>query len=112
MSRYENRVVLLNGNEMYEKKFEERGKRRIRQYNTPVYGYPSITAIANTQKIAHMWSTGDRFWKLAAKHYNDMTYWWVIAMFNQKPTDAHCEFGQTIYIPVPLEEALSLFNGV
>ncbi len=112
MSRYENRTVVVNGNELYEKKLEKRGKKRVNQYNTPVYGYPSIEAIANTQRVAHHWTAGDRYWKLAAKYYNDMSYWWVIAMFNQKPTEAHCNVGDTIYVPLPLEEALNLFGGV
>ena len=44
--------------------------------------------------------------KLASKYYDDPTMWWVIAFYNQKPTEFHLKLGDLVYIPVPLETVL------
>ena len=51
---------------------------------------------------------GDRMFKFAHDVYGDADYWWIIAWFNNKPTDAHCEIGEVLYIPLPLNRAISL----
>ena len=54
-----------------------------------------------------MWGSSDRFYKLAGQYYGDPTYWWIIAYFNNTPLESDVKLGQTLYIPVPLEEIIS-----
>ena len=75
----------------------------IKQFNTPKFKYPSTLERENFNTIKHIWGTGDRYYKLAAKYYDDPTFWWIIAFYNQKPTEFHVNPGDTIYVPVPLE---------
>ena len=55
----------------------------------------------------HVWSVGDRYYKLAIDNYGDASYWWVIAMFNQRPTEANWTVGEVVQIPLPLERFLT-----
>ena len=67
--------------------------------------------IARVEQVSHVWSVGDRFYKLAHKYYGDSKMWWVIARFNSKPTEAHLNLGDVIAIPVPLTDALRIMRG-
>lgn len=54
----------------------------------------------------HVWKQSDRFWKLSNKYYGDPGYWWVIARYNELPTESHLNNGDTIVIPFPLHVTL------
>ena len=41
-----------------------------------------------------------------ANYAIDTEYWWLIAWFNNKPTDIHCKVGDVLYIPLPLDKAI------
>tara|TARA_B100001094_G_scaffold286455_1_gene301275 strand:+ start:534 stop:875 length:342 start_codon:yes stop_codon:yes gene_type:complete len=56
--------------------------------------------------IEKIFSIGDKMYKYAYEAYGSTEYWWVIAWFNNKPTDIHCKVGDVIYIPVPLDRAI------
>ena len=45
-------------------------------------------------------------YKYAHEIYGSTQYWWIIAWFNNKPTDIHCKIGDVIYVPVPLDKAV------
>ena len=51
--------------------------------------------------VERIFSMGDKMYKYAKEIYGDTEYWWVIAWFNNKPTDVHWKLGETVYIPVP-----------
>ena len=108
--RYDNRGIVINEEPMYSKVLENRGFKSIEQYTTAVIKYPHPRQIAKLNTISVVWKTGDRFWKLASKYYMDPDVWWVIAWFNQTPTEAHLRFGMTIFVPLPLVEVLALFD--
>lgn len=76
----------------------------IRQYSSPTLKYPTVDQMAELQTIGYIWGIGDRFYKLAAKYYGDPTLWYIIAWYNQTPTEGHVEQGQTVYVPLPLEK--------
>lgn len=109
-TRYDRRRVLTNTNELYEKTLEDRNVNSIRYYSTPQMSYPSVEEIRNLTKVRHIWKTGDRYFKLAIEYYNAAQYWWVIAMFNQKPTEADLSVGDLIYIPLPLQDILRYYD--
>ena len=51
---------------------------------------------------------GDKMYKFSHEIYGDAQYWWLIAWFNNKPTDIHCKIGEVLYIPLPLDRAIAL----
>jgi hypothetical protein len=110
MSRYERSKTIKNTNPAYEDVFEDRGKNFIRQYATPKYRAITREQIGTLNNIPHVWSEGDRYYKLAESFYGDPKLWWVIAWFNKKPTEAHVNFGDLIYVPLPLERVLSYYG--
>ena len=105
--RYNNQEIFINDGEAYKRYLEKsRGKKYIRQYNTPSFKHPSSHALKNFDRISHIWTTGDRYFKLADKYYHDPTKWWVIALYNQKPTEFHLKLGDVLFIPTPIEAVL------
>ena len=110
-SRYDSRGLLSNTHYLYKEKLKSRGKKVINHYDTPDYKALSETDFSTVRKIPHIWSFGDRYYKLAYDYYGDASAWWLIAWFNQRPTEASLNIGDPIYVPVPLERALNLFYG-
>jgi nucleoid-associated protein YgaU len=109
-SRYKNRRIFNNTEEQYEELFDERQVKSIRQYETPRMSNISLTLRKQLTEKQHPWSAGDKFWKLAAKHYKNPKYWWVIAWYNLKPTDAHCRVGDVIVVPHPINKVLKYYG--
>lgn len=105
-ARYSNRRVVINDDDLYSKTLEKRNVRRIRQYATAEMVYPTISQIQEMTRIKHIWTSGDRYYKLAAKYYGRTDHWWIIAFYNQRPTEADVKLGDIIYIPVPIEQIL------
>jgi hypothetical protein len=108
--RYNDRQIYTNTSELYEEALEKRNRKSIRHYNTAKLRYPTISEIQKMTKIRHIWKVGDRYYKLAYKYYGATRYWWVIAQFNQRPTEANCQVGDMIMIPMPLEAVLRAFE--
>ncbi len=108
--RYKQRLIAINDDELYKDHFENRGLPFIHQYTTPSFIHPNADQIKNLNEIVHPWIQGDRFYKLAHKHYKDSKLWWVIAWYNQKPTESHVSLGDTIYIPTPLAAVLKYYK--
>tara|TARA_R100000808_G_scaffold20174_1_gene43686 strand:+ start:1275 stop:1613 length:339 start_codon:yes stop_codon:yes gene_type:complete len=108
--RYDNRRILLNRDELYEKFMDKRGVKAIRQWSTGRLHYPTLADMANITQSQHVWKAGDRYYKLAIKYYGSAQYWWVIALFNQKPTEADVKMGDLINIPLPLEAILRVYD--
>jgi hypothetical protein len=48
--------------------------------------------------------------KLASKYYKRPEYWWIIARYNSKPTDAHYRPGDLVFIPRPLPLILKAYT--
>jgi hypothetical protein len=109
-SRYDNRFILKNNLPKYQQMMKERGVKFIRQYNTPTLPYPDGSQISKLTRIRHIWKSGDRFYKLAGQYYENPTYWWVIAWYNQAPTEAHIPIGKQIFIPLPLQLILEYYS--
>ena len=110
-NRYGGVKEALNKEEMYGEHFEKRGVNHIIQYKTFNMRHPTAAQIANLTMVGHTWSLGDRYYKLAHKYYGDSRWWWIIAWFNQKPTESHCSLGQIINIPLPLDKILAILRG-
>jgi len=46
-----------------------------------------------------VWRQEDSLYKLSYEYYGEYKYWWIIALFNNKPTDAHYKIGDIVNIP-------------
>lgn len=110
-SRYVTRRIFSNTDDEYESFFEQRKVNFIEQFNTGKLIYPTAKQIQNLQVINVTWKIGDRYWKYAAKYYNGRPeLWWVIAWFNQTPTEGQLKIGDQIQIPLPLEKVLEYYG--
>tara|TARA_R100000406_G_C3081802_1_gene117148 strand:- start:516 stop:848 length:333 start_codon:yes stop_codon:yes gene_type:complete len=104
--RYLNQRIFTNAEAAYRRYLKKRGLDLINQYNTPRFKFPTAKEASNFSTINYVWGAGDRYFKLANEYYNDPELWWVIAFYNQKPTEFQISPGDTIFIPVPLETVL------
>jgi len=109
-NRYLNRVVRINDEEIYKEFFDQRGIRKLNQYLTPVMPQLTMTRRMALETAEHVWKSGDKLYKLAARFYGDPSLWWLIAWYNEKPTEAHFKLGTTVYIPLPLGRILGYYN--
>jgi len=89
---------------------KRRNKNLIIHYDTPEFPDLTNNQIDSLDIMTHVWTLGDRYWKLAAKYYGNQDLWWVIAWFNRAPTEAHFEMGELVEIPFPLERVLRYTN--
>jgi len=58
--------------------------------------------------IQRVYTMGDRLYKFAYEYYGDVDYWWIIAWYNNKPTDTHFNIGDIVYIPRELDVAIRI----
>ena len=109
--RMANRKIYHNSKDIYKHLRKERGKKEyIRHYGTPNLRKLTVKEISTLDVSRVYWKTGSKLYKLAHQYYNDPKLWWVIAAFNQKPTDSHYSVGDVGYIPLPLERVLALYE--
>lgn len=111
INRYKFRRIAKNDLEAYDNVLKNRNVKYINQYTSPNFSYVNDQQYANLNIIKHVWQEGDRFYKLAEKYYGDAQDWWIIAKFNQKPTEAHVQIGDIIDIPTPLDRLLNYMTG-
>ena len=102
-NRYADRRIVINDDDLYAKSLEKRNLRKMQQYDTARLKYPSVDQIKHLTRVQHIWKTGDRYYKLAVQYYGTTDHWWIIAFYNQRPTEADVKVGDVIYIPLPLE---------
>lgn len=110
MSRFNKRTRAINDNEMYENLLEDRGVKQIVQFTTGELIYPDEEEKKRINVIKHFWRQGDKYWKLAYQYYGDQSLWYIIAQWNQKPTEAHLMPGDIIEIPTNLNVVLGAFE--
>lgn len=105
------RNTFTNSNPLYDKILEERNIPFLTQYGTKRLFYPTTEEMSDFDVVNHIWTVGDKYWKLASIHYDDPAAWWVIGWFNHKPTEAHLNTGDNIMIPTVVEDVYS-FLGI
>tara|TARA_B100001123_G_C14864889_1_gene849540 strand:- start:255 stop:584 length:330 start_codon:yes stop_codon:yes gene_type:complete len=99
MPKYGRRKSFMNNYDLYSSLLEPRGVEGISQYDTFTFSKKIIKSSYAVRE--HVWSKGDRLYKIAHKYYGDDEFWWIIALWNGKPTDADYVYGATVYIPFP-----------
>ena len=93
--------------EQLEELLESRGVEKIKFYNNYVFSRDFLDKEYNI--VEHIWSHGDKLYKLAHKYYGDRNLFWLIGLYNNKPTDAHYRYGDVVFIP---KDFLNFFNDV
>jgi len=111
MSRYTSRPIVKNRNRLYDSVRRKKDLSNIRQYASPTIIHPNEVEMRQFHAVSHLWKFSDRYYKLADLYYGDVQKWYLIAWFNQRPTEAHINIGDIIYIPLPLEVALRTFRS-
>tara|TARA_R100001086_G_scaffold246471_1_gene178753 strand:- start:2283 stop:2621 length:339 start_codon:yes stop_codon:yes gene_type:complete len=109
-SRYDGVERFINDNMIYYNKFKDRGVSQVHQYGTRQLKFPTGEQITELNILSHTWAYGDRYSNLAFSNYGDPKLWWVIAFFNQQPTESGLAFGDLVFIPHPLERILSFYG--
>jgi len=109
-SRYRYRNIVLNDDVSYNDQFKNRGVNSVTQFTTPEFTYPKSEDLEGVTIRVENYAIGTRYYKLAQKYYNDPSYWWVIAHYNQKPTENLFNIGDIIYIPTPLTAILEVLE--
>ena len=107
-SRFDNRTIVRNQNEMYKPLLKKRGIKFINQYKSATLSFPTPRERASLKEVDYAWKAGDKYFKLAHRFYGDASLWWIIAWYNHKPTEADVRPGQVITIPLPLDAILPL----
>ena len=110
MSRFKNRPVANNSHEMYQDIHEDRGVKHVKQYATPEFRKLDDDQLESIRYHKYYWTVGERYWRLAQRYYNDRNLWWIIARFNNKPTEGHVSPGDEIRIPKNVVEARELLR--
>jgi len=108
--RYSKNKIFTNDYIEYKPLFEARGLKYIRQYATNTLLTPTAEDISEMRIDKFSWKLGDAMWRYAAQHYGRANLWWVIAHFNQKPTDHHFQYGDIVYIPSPLDRVFRSYG--
>ena len=102
MPRYTGRKIAINDLEEYEFLLEKRGRKEITQ--NEFFELNRDFTKANFKVQTHIWTQGDKLYKISAQYYGDIKFWWLIALWNNGPTDADYIMGQKIQIPYPISE--------
>ena len=110
----ENTDTLKNDDKVYSKFLQKTGTTSVTHKGIVVLGDPKREDFLKEITVKqHYFSAGDSLTKIAYNNYGDPRLWWVIAWFNTKPTDLHCEIGDKIFIPFPIEEVINqATNGI
>lgn len=70
--------------------------------NTRIFKNQSFSRdflLKNYGVVEHVWSHGDKLYKLANRYFGDRNLFWLIGLFNNKPTDSHFTYGDVVYVP-------------
>jgi len=106
-SRYTGRPVFLNKDRNYKKVFfENRDIEQTYQYTSPRFSFPDAAVIQGLNNTLRVWGATDKLYNVSAEFYGSPEYWWVIAWYNHKASEAEFKVGELYYIPQPLEDVL------
>lgn len=104
--RYDKRQILENDRPEFQDMLKERARNYFLHYDTPQLRYPSVDEMAKLNTVTEVWKKGDRLYKYAHEYYGDPQLWWIVAWYNQRPTEGNLRLGDIVEIPLPLEQIL------
>ena len=110
MSRYRKFTTIKNDLDFYSKQISARNKKSISMFRPRPLGELKERLLQTINTNKEVWSEGTNLYKLAYNYYGDQDLWWVIGMFNNKPTDAHWQVGDEVLIPTPVSKILEALD--
>lgn len=112
MFRYEDEgLVVLKKDGKYAKILENRNVSKAHLKTTSVI--KPIDYIKEDETVyedKEVWRANSKLWSLAERSYGNGRYYWVIGLYNQKPTDAHWKPGDVVLVPHPVEYVISMMQ--
>lgn len=105
-TRYKKKYIITNQSQYYAPLRKSRDLKKLKQYGTIPMQNPSVSQRAQVKTVEHLWSYGDRLYKIAHMFYGDSRYWWVVAWWNGYGLEADIKTGAVISVPVNIEDAL------
>lgn len=111
MSRYTSSTRKTT-NQFLSNLLKSRGDKQVTFNTIPNMGSVRESDYDSLTIRYHTWKQGDKLYKLADTYYGDSSLWWLIAWFNKKPTDALFALGDTVEIPFPIQNALSIYKRI
>tara|TARA_Y100001938_G_C7857085_1_gene313691 strand:- start:24 stop:353 length:330 start_codon:yes stop_codon:yes gene_type:complete len=108
MSRYKQSRKATNRDEMYKEVFDKKGVKNIVQFRAEKLKRIDEKIKQKIRFDRYTWKYGDSFSLLASRYYSDPKSWWVIAAFNNTPTESHLKLGDEVLIPLSISEALQV----
>ena len=103
--RYNKRDVVYSPDVISETSMKRR--QRISDfYSSSALKHPTQEEYNRVGSRRVIWTQTSRLTSLAQEHLGSYEYWWVIAWWNKKPTEAHFKHGDIVYIPSDLNLAL------
>ena len=105
MSRYNRTLRATNDTDKYKRVLEKRGVTKIEQYRTTTLKHYDTEQVPYIEII---YRDGDSFWKISSRHFGSPEHWYIIARFNNMPSEANLSVGDKIKIPVSLSLALQV----
>ena len=110
MGRYSSTRKFRNNLEYYDYLKNKRKLKVANHYATPVLRHTTVAERSRIISDTHIWTLGDRYYKLADQYYGDSQYWWVIAWYNARPIEADVLTGDMIEIPINISSALAILG--
>ena len=109
-SRYRNVPIFLNDNRDYQKAFyTQRDVNRISQYSVSRLIYPSAEVRGSLENVPLVWKATDTLYNISNQYYGSPEYWWVVAWYNQRASEAEFKVGDVYFVALPLEDVLGYF---
>lgn len=97
MPIYTEKTTSILNHDLYFDVFEDKGVKYLTIVRSQTFDKLIGTQIGID--VEHVWSYGDSLAKLSQKYFYSYENWWIIALLNGKPTDAHYSIGDIVYIP-------------
>ena len=107
--RFDDRIIFVNNHPQYAEIIAGRGQQHIHQYPSPRFRSLTSGDIQALNTQTHVWTIGDKLYKIASEAYGSPKLWWIIAWFNSKPLESDFKLGDVVYIPFPLSTAMELY---
>ena len=109
--RYSRRKTLqIDKRDMFKQIKARRDLDSVGVYSTPKFNKITEIDLESLNYQSYIWKRGDKFYKLSHEFYKDSTYWWVIALFNNAPTEQHIKIGEEIFIPSEPDSVANLLG--
>jgi hypothetical protein len=107
-SRFSTRQIFLNNTREYKNSFfKSRGIQQLYQFGMPRISYPTPEEKSSLDNRLGVWKATDTLYNIANSYYGAPEYWWVIAWYNKKASEAEFKVGDQFYVPLPLESVLA-----